>query len=54
MRPVANTGTYLDTAAHRYHGGDDLSALPLGSCALLPGAVVDGGPEFGPTDFVGR
>lgn len=51
MRLVANTGTYLDTAAHRYRGGDDLSALPLERCALLPGAVVDGGPEFGPSDF---
>lgn len=47
MRLVANTGTYLDTPAHRYRGGDDLSALPLERCALLPGTVVDGGPEFG-------
>ncbi len=51
MRLVANTGTYLDTAAHRYRHGDDLSALPLERCALLPGAVVDGGPEFCPSDF---
>jgi arylformamidase len=51
IRLVANTGTYLDTAAHRYRGGDDLSALPLDRCALLPGTVVDGGPEFGPGDF---
>ncbi len=26
---VANTGTYLDTAYHRYADGDDLSGLPL-------------------------
>ena len=39
---VANTGTYLDTPAHRYRGADDLSRLPLERCALLPGMVVDG------------
>lgn len=48
---VANTGTYLDTAAHRYQGGDDLSALSLERCALLPGLLVDGGPVIGPDDF---
>ena len=26
---ATNTGTYLDTPAHRYRDGDDLSALPL-------------------------
>ena len=26
---AANTGTYLDTPAHRYRGGDDLAAVPL-------------------------
>lgn len=41
---VANTGTYLDTPAHRFRDGYDLSSLPLESCALLPAAVVDVGP----------
>lgn len=48
---VANTGTYLDTPAHRYRGAGDLSALPLERCAMLPAVVVDGGPAFGPDDF---
>jgi arylformamidase len=38
---VANTGTYLDTPAHRYRGGHDLSSLPLERCADLPTVVVD-------------
>jgi arylformamidase len=38
---VANTGTYLDTPAHRFRDGFDLSALPLSSVADLPGVVVD-------------
>jgi kynurenine formamidase len=50
---VANTGTYLDTAAHRYRGGADLGRLPLEHCALLPGVVVDGGAVIGPDDFEG-
>jgi kynurenine formamidase len=41
---VANTGTYLDTPAHRFRGGHDLSGLPLERCALLPAVVVDAGP----------
>lgn len=41
---VGNTGTYLDTPAHRYRGGHDLSALALERCALLPALVVDGPP----------
>lgn len=45
---VTNTGTYLDTPAHRLRGGYDLSGLPLESCALLPAIVVDAGP--GPID----
>jgi arylformamidase len=36
-----NTGTYLDSPAHRYPGGDDLAALPLGRLADLDGVVVD-------------
>ena len=50
---VANTGTYLDTPAHRYRGADDLSRLPLERCALLPGMVVEAGPAIGPDDFEG-
>lgn len=42
---IANTGTYLDTPAHRHQGGFDLSGLPLEKCAMLPAVVVDGGPE---------
>jgi arylformamidase len=38
---LANTGTYLDTPAHRFPDGHDLSALPLEKCAGLPAVVVD-------------
>jgi arylformamidase len=37
---VANTGTYLDTPAHRYADGHDLSGLPLSRIADLDGLVV--------------
>jgi kynurenine formamidase len=37
---VANTGTYLDSPAHRYADGDDLAALPLETLADLPALVV--------------
>lgn len=37
---VGNTGTYLDTAFHRYADGDDLSALSLDKVADLPAVVV--------------
>ncbi|WP_368666158.1 cyclase family protein [Micromonospora sp. CV4] len=37
---IANTGTYLDTPAHRWADGDDLTALPLDCFADLPGVVV--------------
>ena len=37
---VANTGTYLDTPAHRYRDGHDLADLPLERCAELPAVVV--------------
>jgi arylformamidase len=37
---IANTGTYLDTPAHRYRDGFDLSRLPLESAAGLSGVVV--------------
>lgn len=48
---VANTGTYLDTAAHRYRDADDLSCLPLERCAHLPGVLIDAGAEIGPQAF---
>lgn len=57
---VANTGTYLDTPAHRYRDGDDLSRLPLEHCAGLPLVVVEideaeaaVGPESLPDDVEG-
>lgn len=37
---VANTGTYLDTPAHRYATGIDLAELPLASVAALPAVVI--------------
>ncbi|MPZ70183.1 MAG: cyclase family protein, partial [Actinobacteria bacterium] len=37
---VANTGTYLDTPAHRYRDGIDLAMVGLGAFADLPGLVV--------------
>ncbi len=36
-----NTGTYLDTPAHRYEDGWDLTGLPLDRCVDLPTVVVD-------------
>jgi kynurenine formamidase len=38
---VANTGTYVDTAAHRYPGGEDLSDVALDRLVDLDGVVVD-------------
>ena len=61
-----NTGTYLDTPAHRYEDGWDLTDLPLERCAGLPAVVidlptnppVDAAVEipfgFGPDHFAGR
>jgi kynurenine formamidase len=49
---VANTGTYLDTPAHRYPDGHDLSELPLERVAGVPGIVVEG--EVTPDDVEGR
>src|SRR5690348_15487190 len=37
---VANTGTYLDTPAHRYRNGKDLSEMLLSSLANLDGIVI--------------
>jgi arylformamidase len=39
---IANTGTYLDTPAHRWREGYDLSGLSLDAVANVPGVVVDG------------
>lgn len=37
---IANTGTYVDTPAHRYADGVDLTGTPLDRLADLPGVVV--------------
>lgn len=37
---AANTGTYLDTPAHRYRDGEDLSAFSLDRMVDLEGVVV--------------
>ncbi|MEU3453922.1 cyclase family protein [Micromonospora sp. NPDC006766] len=37
---IANTGTYVDTPAHRWVDGVDLAGTPLGRLADLPGIVV--------------
>ncbi|MEV6812921.1 cyclase family protein [Micromonospora sp. NPDC051296] len=37
---IANTGTYLDTPAHRYADGADLAGTALDRLADLPGIVV--------------
>ena len=37
---IANTGTYLDTPAHRWPGSADLAATPIDRLADLPGLVV--------------
>jgi arylformamidase len=38
---VANTGTYLDTPAHRFPGGQDLAGLALEAVVDLDGVLVD-------------
>ena len=54
-----NTGTYLDTPAHRYEDGWDLQSLPLERCVNLPLVVIDlplaaAAPYgFSPDDFAG-
>ena len=37
---AANTGTYLDTPAHRYRDGADLAGIPLDRMVDLPGILV--------------
>src|SRR5450759_3655484 len=48
---VVNTGTYLDTPAHRFRDGHDLAGLPLERCVLLPAVVVDGDGAIDSTAF---
>ena len=51
---VANTGTYLDTPAHRYRSGDDLARLALERCADLVGVCVRVAEStIGPEAFAG-
>jgi arylformamidase len=45
---IGNTGTYLDTAYHRYEGGADLASLDLQTLVGLPARV------FHLTDTAGR
>ncbi len=52
---VANTGTYLDTPAHRYADGFDLSELELERVAFVTGVLVDAqGPAIEAAAFAGR
>lgn len=44
---VGNTGTYLDTSAHRYRDGHDLADLRLDHCANLPLVVIDADGAIG-------
>ncbi len=48
---VANTGTYLDTPAHRFRDGHDLSALSLQQCADLPAFLIDAVGAIGAAAF---
>ncbi len=53
---VANTGTYIDTPAHRFAGRGDTADLALAAIADLPGVVVDCSGEdraIGPDAFKG-
>lgn len=59
IRMVANTGTYLDTPAHRFPDGFDLSELPLERIANLPGLCLAGDGALDPEilegwDIAGR
>lgn len=48
---VVNTGTYLDTPAHRFRDGHDLAGLALHRCANLPAVVVDCAGPIGSAAF---
>lgn len=54
---VANTGTYLDTPAHRFEGRADLSGLDLAAVVDLDGIVIDrrqaSASAIGPEAFSG-
>lgn len=51
---VGNTGTYVDSPAHRFPGTADIAALPLERLAALEGVVVDAkGRATGPEAFQG-
>lgn len=51
---IANTGTYVDTPAHRFAGGPDLADLGLESVADLPISLVRAGTRaVGPEAFEG-
>jgi arylformamidase len=51
---VGNTGTYLDTPAHRFRDGKDLAGLVLERCTLLPAVVLSiGDGPCGPAAFSG-
>ena len=54
---VANTGTYIDTPAHRFPGGQDLAGLELERVVDVDGVLVDcrGAPDraIGPEAFEG-
>ncbi len=52
---VANTGTYVDSPAHRYREGADLADLDLEKLAALPSVVVTVGHDnaVGPDAFTG-
>jgi arylformamidase len=56
---AANTGTYLDTPAHRYPGGEDLSVLSLDRMVDLAGVLARvrqrpaaGGRAIGASDLL--
>jgi kynurenine formamidase len=57
---IANTGTYLDTPAHRYADGFDLAELPLAAVAGVPGVVISvvemviGAPAVASADLAGK
>jgi kynurenine formamidase len=50
---VGNTGTYVDSPAHRYADGADLAGVPLDRLVDLDGVVVRGTGAVGPEAFAG-
>jgi kynurenine formamidase len=48
---VANTGTYVDTAAHRFRGAPDLRDLDLDRVANVPGRLLDRTGAVGAIDL---